>query len=255
MHAVPRRGVRALPGQHVVRPVCQWVLLPRGQLMCVACAWLDDTWNCSSCVPGKYSTALGATAPAVCSDCEAWTFSTGRGRSNASTCAACPVGKFSDAGAQECSPCCAGTYNSATSVVGNCSLCDAGTFSAGLGANSSNVCSSCGPNTFSDQGWATSEATACEACASGLFSPSGALACNACPAFSDAVQNRSGVVCVCQAGYFANASTCLPCRSSADSPLCTPCAAGTYGVEVAATNASACFTCAAGSFSNESATA
>ena len=224
------RAVLCRAGQELRAGVCQ---------NCFAGTFRDgDSPNeCTSCGPGKSSSALGATAETTCQLCVPGTYTNGNSRN---VCTSCAAGKSSSAvGATAettCEWCVAGTYTGATAET-TCQSCVPGTYTNG---NSRNVCTSCGAGKSSSEVGATAETT-CQTCVAGTYTDG--ILRNVCT--SCAAGKASSEV-----GATAE-TTCQPCATGTYKILpgpnqCTPCPVGAYTAATGAVSIVSCISCGHG---------
>ena len=90
-----------------------------------------------------------------------------------------------------------------------------------------NICRSCGPGLYSDEG----TKTACQKCLPGFFSRASAAACDPCSPGTFAKENGMRKCSVCKAGFFSNQSAAASC---------TPCSPGTFAEDVGMNKCSIC---------------
>ena len=189
----------------------------------------------------------GFYPPAIVDWCPAGTWAAAA--SNCSTPACQPV----------CTPCEAGTFQSAQAATA-CTLCAAGTFSSNAGATSLDACIPCPSGTNSSYTGASSPA-ACRRCPVGTFAAAGAIACMQCRAgwFGDSL--GASMCMSCGTGFFSTAvgassnGTCVRCPAGSFSTstaafTCTLCPSGSYSDAVGATSAVACIGCDVGFYSS-----
>jgi hypothetical protein len=146
------------------------------------------------------------------------------------------TGTWSAVADPACTNCEAGKFSAAVGA-GACNNCGAGKFSAAVGASLASTCAECGAGKYS----AGPVSTVCTDCAAGKYSAGPAsTVCTNCEAgkFSAAVGSTIASTCAdCGAGKYSAATA---------STVCTNCTAGTYSVT---TGALVCTNCAAGKFS------
>eukprot|EP00854_Cymbomonas_tetramitiformis_P000493 gene493-885_t len=237
---------------------------------------------CVQCDPGHYNDALGSLS---CAPCPAGTYHTLSGQAAADACVPCADGYISGSGFSACVACpdgaedtlhqtCActrGRYrvagggvsdkeaglSSPATVDFTCPACPAGQFSEGSDAE---ACTKCRAGTSSSTTGGTT-ADVCSACGVDTYSLEGATACSACPAHSS---DLSRVGCLCDRGYFRQASgssfTCTACVAGnysgvLDATACERCPAGTFSTTTASTSEANCAACPAGSISSAGASA
>lgn len=196
--------------------------------------------ECSLCLPGTFSTSLGS---ANCTQCSIGTFSVTSGATSISTCVQCPVGTYSSLlGASSCQQCLSGTYNAETGKS-VCTLCPPGTYSRKTGATSEADCLPCPVGKFSaDEG-----STLCQLCDAGTYTNSpGQVTCTKChrgtySILPGAVSNSSCITC--PAGTYSN----IEGATSEDD--CIPCPAGTYSTALGAVSIASCQPCQPGTYS------
>ncbi len=212
---------------------------------------------CTACVAGKYKPATGA---GLCTDCTAGKYSTTIAATVA--CDDCPLNSGHASTSQTSINSCACNMG-ATGSNGACSLCVAGKYKAGTGAD---LCTDCSVNTHSATVGATLPGT-CLACGQNSQSPSGSVAltdciCNlgytgpnggTCTACGQNSQSPSGSLaltdCICNLGYTGpNGGTCAACEAGKYKPttgsgICTDCGAGKHSASTAATVETACSDC------------
>ena len=203
--------------------------------------------QCSPCIAGTYKEVIG-TAP--CSECDSGKFSESVAANFSMTCVECPdpnqqtLGKGSPglsscqcrAGftwnddQKSCQMCVVGKFKIA---MGNeaCTDCAPGTFSSVIGANSSQVCSTCPPNsgTF---GVIASSINDCQ-CIKG-FTGSNGGPCIRCSAGTFKAMPGESECTNCSAGSFSN---------STGSSACFDCPPGTYSSMIGAQGKAACQSC------------
>ena len=242
--------------------------------VCVGC--LSGTYStgmggsCAACLPGSFSTAIGAV---VCIGCDSITayasgigatacdkcpmgasainktgcvfcapgtffFNSNNNNNDTLPCKLCPQGTFSPNASMGCIACTAGSYSVEAGTTSPCPLCAPGTIGDPFG------CTLCDVGTYST---AMGNAMACRSCSAGTYNTgSGALssaACLQCPGgyYSPMLSARSSSTCVgCSAGSFSTASgaitqaTCILCPSGGFSSIgsvsCNICRAGTAAV-------------------------
>lgn len=179
------------------------------------------------------------------------------------TCSPCGAGTYTPAtGAVECLSCDPGTYTPLWTTMGGgegftaCLVCQAGSYSSGLGgagctncsrgfvqaSAGQSACAACTPGTFSNT---TTEAAAlnCLECEAGTYSPSeGGTNCSVCTPGSYANDSMASACRQCEPGKYAEVD---------GSVWCWPCDAGTFSAKTGLANGSACTPCKAGSFSIE----
>jgi hypothetical protein len=240
----------------------------------------SSDYQCTSCLPGTYSTNPGS---ATCSPCLVGQFSS---TSASTTCTPCPPGQFTvvngsssctpcspgqfsffasssscsncipgyytpSSGYASCSPCPVGTYTSSNSSA-TCTKCIAGTYSLSQAQTNSSTCAVCPAGYNSSEG-----ASSCNKCPLGYVSSAGSATCTPCLSGTYAPSLASTVCSPCPVGTFSSggAPTCIPCftgryTATNGSTTCSPCAAGTYS---GTPGASICTPCNPGTFSNTSA--
>lgn len=250
--------------------------------------------SCVACAAGKYSTTVGASVTATCLDCAAGKYLTTTGAAAESACVACAAGTYSAAtGATAlgaCVACPANSQPATASAAGSC-LCNAGfrldagacaacpvaTFKEAVGNSSESGagcallsgCCACGANeTTLSTGSVHSDACVCQRgyenlgcapCAVGYYkAEENDEACQACPAGSTTVSERSVVLadCVAAPGFFKPSGVgqhsvgfqqCPACSYTPALGLtsCTPCPAGSTS-PAGATSESQCVCSLAG---------
>jgi len=210
-----------------------------GQRQCKACVsgkfngftGSKTVHDCKACAPGKF---VGSAAAEECTSCPCGTFNLQQGSTDISACSDCPARTYSRAGSARCTKCAGGTYNAEPRACG-CSICEAGTASAGADVD----CSDCAPGKYAERGSAT-----CEDCPAGTF--------------NELTNGESQNICLrCDVGYYSHvgAGVCAMCRAGKYSdttgagPDCTSCAAGKYLLATGATSADLCQHCPPGSWS------
>lgn len=206
---------------------------------------LGSSSGCGVCQAGSFS-APGATS---CTQCQAGSAS----QAGASACTQCPAGTYAVQGASSCTQCPAGTYfESAGTSLSSCSPCNAGRYSATLGATNVSFCQRCPGGSVAGQG-----STSCTQCGANLFSISGDATCNQCPADSTSSPGANETGCTCAAGFFPQTDAtsrtgflCTACPtgtwSQAGNRSCSQCPAGTSQPSTGAASPSACTPCPTG---------
>ena len=190
---------------------------------------LPGSSECDTCLPGYVPNG----DQSACVSCTAGTFAS----ENAVSCLPCPQGSFSgatarnctacapghvasSAGSPTCEPCTAGRY--AVKTVGGvtydggvqCEVCPDGTV-AGPGAS---ICQPCPDGYMPNH-----NKTQCIPCLAGSYAEAGAVSCRSCDPGTyslDTARNCSA----CSLGYVA---------STAGTPVCDPCTAGRFAVNIA----------------------
>jgi len=152
--------------------------LPRLNLgtvdLTVTCAIKSEGPGCNACPSGTFSTQ-GSSA---CSNCTAGTYAT---NSSSSACTTCLPGKFSTAigasNATVCADCARGTYSQVQGST-RCTNCTLGTYSDLLGSPSNSTCAMCPPGTYTTTAGAS---TCLTCAAGSFSTVSGATSCDTCP--------------------------------------------------------------------------
>jgi hypothetical protein len=241
----------ATVGQSITYPL--FVVARSVRLVPIKDGYLDKAvmfgitlFGSTRCLPGTYSSALGASAASDCiGRCPRGSYSTAYGLSAASNCNLCAPGTFSDQlGATAASPCPPGTYSSAIGATSNCSgRCPPGTYSTAYALKVESDCSSCMAGTYS--------------------SVLGASVCADCLAttYSSSVGASSPLACgTCDWGYFASpsgrATGCLQCPAGKwyypdptyfTPGICHDCSYGTY-LPTVGTDPWSCLYCPGGKY-------
>ena len=218
--------------------------------------------SCMDCLPGTFSTAMGASSMATCDKCPAGKFSSLGGATRCedcpagkhstvigswsnSSCTDCDVGKFAAAAASTCTQCAATgktTPAAGASSVADCTLCVAGKFASPgrqrLGTMGCDLCAA-PPGNFCPPGSITSVGSACT---TGHFCPGGTSLPQLCPSSSGWVDdvsqclknvaqpslpwNRIGSEsdCMCNPGFYSQTGRTLSDQSvtCSGSCVCTP---------------------------------
>ena len=127
-----------------------------GSTACVPCArgkYLESQGNkeesdCVRCLPGKFSTVVGAFRAVQCQNCAAGKYVELEGSDVETDCVQCTAGKFSTvvgaAKSAECQHCEAGKFSAALGAVevSTCKFCDSGKYSNERGSSSCVTCPS-----------------------------------------------------------------------------------------------------------------
>ncbi len=155
-------------------------------------------------------------------------------------CLSCPPGTYQNQDYHQqtsCNKCLAGTYNQ-NSFAWVCTSCQAGKFSAAVGATVASTCAVCGAGKYSAAG-----ASVCTDCDAGKYGASTGLSvCTNCAAgkFTILAATSSSVCISCDAGKYS-ATT-----GASTSSTCINCGAGKYSTIAGATTVTSCLDCAAG---------
>ena len=224
------------------RAPCQALVLVR---VCPSGTYSTATQRifCSSCLPGKYATAPGASSSKVCLSCAAGTYSSCSGANLSHSAIACRLPArylFKPGRCHQflrvrdllgpalfpplCFACAACSYTTAD-AASSCAACHTGTYGASPEASSPEACTACGAGAFSS----VHAASACEQCPAGKYT--GLTSTTACAA--------------CTRGTYSTA------QGLTAASLCALCAPGLYSTALGATDPSACIPCAAGKASSE----
>jgi hypothetical protein len=183
----------------------------------VTCTSASDA-VCASCAAGYAFNAAG-----TCSPCSAGTYAS----EGATACSLCPFGTFSGAAAASCTAwrtCGAGTGYAAGTVTqdATCSLCPAGTASAGGSA----TCAACASGSFSAAG--ASRCSPWQTCAAGSGYTAGTATvdatCSACPGSTYA----TGGTMACTAWQTCAAGSGYAAGTASSNSTCSTCPAGKY---------------------------
>ncbi|KAF8743241.1 hypothetical protein RHS02_03165, partial [Rhizoctonia solani] len=161
-------------------------------------------------------------------------------------CQDCSSGSFSIGGYNsQCKACPAG---STSSTCESYCVCKPGFYLNG-GKTTNNACNACAPGYSSGTG-----ASGCSPCPSNTYSTGGST-CQACPAGYTSNPASGSCQAKCQAGTYLNNGQCRPCSAGSYSEpgaaSCTTCPAGTFSN---INGAGSCQTCPAGTTSNAGAT-
>ncbi|KAF8760139.1 hypothetical protein RHS01_02093 [Rhizoctonia solani] len=161
-------------------------------------------------------------------------------------CQDCSSGSFSIGGYNsQCKACPAG---STSSTCESYCVCKPGFYLNG-GKTTNNACNACAPGYSSGTG-----ASGCSPCPSNTYSTGGST-CQACPAGYTSNPASGSCQAKCQAGTYLNNGQCRPCSAGSYSEpgaaSCTTCPAGTFSNT---NGAGSCQTCPAGTTSNAGAT-
>ena len=162
---------------------------------------------------------------------------------NYSACAACPAGTYGTANSvginssAVCQSCMPGSFSSAPAFT-SCALCSPGSYAPGTGPISS--CALCAVGSYAT----SSGSTACTACAGGTYETSLGMTsvtqCLACVAGTYSTSDTAPCVS-CSVGTFGTAT------GAQSSAACQGCAIGTYA---AIPGASACSACSSGTYAS-----
>ena len=194
---------------------------------------VSGSQSCTLCPEGYVGisdsdlTSNRVSVSLACVQCEANTYT-----SSLSDCESCPSNSQSPAGSNELNDCkCSPGFTGPDG--GLCEPCAPGTYKESEG---SAICSACPANTYQSLTSATSQAS-CLACPEHTVSASG----------SDDEND-----CLCQAGYFLDNGSCVPCAEGSYKPLngpeaCTACPTGTYYDGNAPFTSNQCKSCPANS--------
>lgn len=250
----------------------------------------DKKWACKSqyvltngnCIQGNCSIpvqnselTIGASYPNCTTQCKAGYF--GGSAVNPSDCTVCALGTYSASGSTVCNQCPKGTYLDTTGGKGvsDCKTtqpgqytdttgsatfkyCPAGTYSAAVGANSSDTCVPCTKGNYCPTG-----SPAPTPCQKGTYNSntgsSSIAACLQCPAATYMSTTGASVCTNCPAGKYlgaqgatdlGNCTACTLgnyCLEASVTP--TPCSAGTYNAVLNGASAAACLPCNAPQYS------
>ena len=129
---------------------------------------------CTPCPAGTFSSAIMATTSSVCENCPVGTANRLTGQTSILSCITCKAGEVSSAGSAVCTACGAGNYS--PYGVNLCLSCQPGTFSASSIAQA--TCTTAPAGSYAPFYGMISAFD----CPPGMFSHSGALICNSCPA-------------------------------------------------------------------------
>ena len=242
-----------------------------------------DGNQCTACPAGTYKESTGAGGFNSCQSCDADTYSENAAADSEELCLACPAYSSSTTGSDEkadcncwtgythvgvehCNACAEGTYKADTGT-GDCTDCEANTWSDSVAASSDSVCTACLLHSASDAG--SDEQTDCT-CEAGYTGNDG-NECTACDAGTYKTDTGDADCTPCQKDYWSDephavdADTCQDCASNTQSPsssdaktdcicqkgyrsddgysegdACTACAAGTYKDETGDTTCTPC---------------
>ena len=233
--------------------------------------------SCTVCPVGKFSSTTGGTAISACLACPNGSTTASTGASLLSQCI-CKLG-YTGPNGQACQACEAGKYKQAVGAAA-CTQCEAGKSSSALGAVASDVCTTCGINTFSsadtrectacpqssvsvegssaitackcDKGFSGPDGSSCTSCSTGQYKNEiGDALCSNCTSNSDSASGSTGSsACICNAGFTGpNGGTCLACaagkfKEAVGAAVCSNCTANSDS-PAGSINGSAC-TCNAG---------
>lgn len=202
--------------------------------------------NCANgCPAGSYSNSSGATACTLCPPDSTSSLSFA-----AFSCVSCPAGTVAPlAGSPACTPCSPGTYGVAEGAAYVCAPCAAGSFNSGYGAT---TCTPCAPGTVA----LSTGATSCTPCPPGSFYTFDAGAyppayvCAPCPVGATNSGYGATACALCGVASISpgrGAVACSPCPRGALNngyQECVACAGGSY---LAPNNV--CVVCGSGSYS------
>jgi len=171
--------------------------------------------DCVACPVGKHLPEQGAVNKSQCQDCRRGRYSSSEGLAE---CLDCPKGKqLPNPGAvnlSQCQDCMAGRF-SGMNGASSCFPCDAGKYVTQVGS------------------------TICFGCAAGRYSRNASAECQACEPgrYNSDWQATNDTQCViCPKGHYC------------DTPVATPCAAGTYSARDGANSSASCQHCEIGKF-------
>ena len=158
-------------------------------------------------------------------------------------CNSCPSNSSSPPGSDEQADCLCIAGSSGPSG-GPCQQCQAGTFTATIGAA---ACAACGAGTFSTAG-----SSVCAQCGDGTYSYSASALCLACPSDSNSPSRSISLAnCICNVGFEGpDGGSCLACvpgkyKAQNGSVVCSTCPNGTFSSTSAASSAATCQSCPA----------
>jgi len=199
---------------------------------------------------------VGATVVSTCANCDVGkyaNFAGNPGATSAAACTACATGKTTVAAgsSQEADCLCQSGFTRAAS--GNCVVCEAGKYKAGVG---NGVCDQCAAGKYLDATGSTAE-SACKNCPANSASPAASIADTACTCVDG--YTKEGSTCAqCAAGKYGDpAGSCATCvrgkysetRGATSDATCVECAVGKYSDVLGATGVGACQDCPAATLS------
>ena len=203
----------------------------------------EEDGVCKGCSPGSYQPGTGEV---TCLPCQSGRVS----GDNATDCTVCVAGTISNTLATACDNCGPGSFTGEQGQIGDCPLCDAGTFSEDP---SNTECRDCIPGR-----WAGSQGSnTCGPCRAGTISASRAQACTPCGVGRISNLLEASTSCqICTKGYYQpldEGTECLECEtgtiSTADGQqICQNVGVGFYAPEKKLFKA---VPCPAGTFQDE----
>ena len=224
-----------------------------GAMVCNACQpGQHGTTNGSACLPCGPNTYVGVAGAEECSPCPAGTDTAGlSGRVSVDECQRCSPGTTTPGPAASCAPCPEGTFASAAGQPA-CTSCQPGTFNNRTGSTNATDCRVCKPGSYS-----SAHASVCTLCPAGTFNPRTATPADALPACFPCGNNTSSppgsAQCTsCASGHGTTtpgAASCTPCIPGFAAPVAgMGCSACAAGSYAPGPGATVCLPCKAGTY-------